>query len=172
MNFKRVEIYFYAVLGLAVAMKLGVAFESLTLNFGVVTINSLTIPKSELFVNGLALVLGLTCLIFNFKVVEIEQEVVSQSHSKLISYVNNELQSVTGSTRDRVSHAILLGGSKPTVNTGRWTSYRAARVPVIVEIPFELLLAVKLESWASAIVKSAFAWLIPILATIALIAVI
>ncbi|MCQ9062598.1 hypothetical protein R7Q48_23755 [Vibrio sp. 378] len=73
MNFKRVEIYFYAVLGLAVAMKLGVAFESLTLNFGVVTINSLTIPKSELFVNGLALVLGLACLIFNFKAVEVEQ---------------------------------------------------------------------------------------------------
>ncbi|MBM4887287.1 hypothetical protein HYO42_22770 [Vibrio parahaemolyticus] len=172
MNFKRIEIYFYAVLVLAMAMRFGVVFESLTLNFGVITINNLTIPKSELFVNGLTLVLGLACLIFNFKAVKVEQQVVSQSHSKLINYVNRELQTVTGSTRDRVFQAILLGWSKATVNTGRWTSYRAARVPVIIEIPFELLLAVKLESWALAIVKSSFAWLIPVLGTITLIVVI
>ncbi|QDO85190.1 hypothetical protein FM037_20555 [Shewanella psychropiezotolerans] len=172
MNFKRVEIYFYAVLVLAMSMKFGVAFESLTLNFGVVTINNLTIPKSTLVVNGLTLVLGLACLVFNFKVVKTEQHTASQSHKKLIGYVNQKLQAVTGNTRDRVFQATLLGCSKPTVNTGAWTSYRAARVPVIIDIPFEILLAVKLESWTLAIIKSAHAWLVPILATISLIVVI
>ena len=172
MNFKRVEIYFYAALVLAMSMKFGVVFESLTLNLGVITINNFTIPKPEFLINVLTSVLGLVCLIFNFKAVKAEQQVVSQSHSKLISYVNRELQTVTGSKRDWVFKAILLGWCKPTVNTGSWTSYRAARVPVIVEIPLELLLVVKLESWALAIVKTSFVWLIPVLGTITLIVVI
>ncbi|MCG9701318.1 hypothetical protein L1D19_14425 [Vibrio natriegens] len=172
MLLKRVEIYFYAVIALILAMKLGITFESLSLNFGVVTVNNVTVPKVELVTRLVAIILGFSCCIFNWKALKSEQKKISQSHPKLISYVNHKLQETTGNTRDSVSKAILLGWSHPTVNTGAWTSYRSARKSVVVQIPLELLIAVKLESSFLALVKTIFCWLLPIFTTIALIVVI
>lgn len=96
-----------------------------------------------------------------------------RSHTlDIIYYVNHKLQETTGNKRDRVSKAILLGWSHPTVNTGAWTSYRSARKEVVVQIPLELLIAVKLESSFLALVKTIFCWLLPFFITIALIVVI
>lgn len=172
LDFKGVEMYFYAVFALILAMKLGITFESLSLNLGVVTVNNVTVPKVELITQLVAIVLGFACCIFNWKVLKNEQKKISQSHSRLIDYVNQKLQETTGNKRDRVSKVILLGWSHPTVNTGAWTSYRSARKEVVVQIPLELLIAVKLESSFLALVKTIFCWLIPCFTTIALIVVI
>ncbi|NOH71257.1 hypothetical protein F0225_07885 [Vibrio pectenicida] len=153
-------------------MKLGITFESLSLNIGIVTVNNVMVPKVELITQLVVIILGFACCIFNWKVPKNEQKKISQSHSRLIDYVNQKLQEITGNKRDRVSKAILLGWSHPTVNTGAWTSYRSARTDVVVQIPLELLIVVKLESSFLALVKTIFCWLIPCFTTIALIVVI
>ena len=163
------EIWFYLAFALSLSMKLGLTFESFSLNFGVVTVNNAKVPRVELVTQLIAVALGFACCISNWKVLKKEYEKRSQSHSKLIDYVNSMLQETTGNIRDRVSRATILGWLQPKVNTGAWLSYRLAREALVVEIPLELLIEVKLKSSFSALIRTMFSWLFPFLTTITLI---
>ncbi|AEX21752.1 hypothetical protein [Vibrio sp. EJY3] len=160
---KKVEVWFYALFLAILATKLGVGIGSVSLEFGVMILNDLTIPKSELVARCALLLLGFFCATLNFKKLTGDIREAAQTHEYAVRFVTEQLQMVTKKGSDKVSKVEIKGWSNPVVNTGKWTSYEFARRDIVVDIPFELLVAVKVESFFIGLTTSSMQWLIPIL---------
>jgi hypothetical protein len=139
--------------------------ESISINLGFITFNNLKSSNLNLSL-GLSLVciiLGVICVFLNFnKFISIYSNQI-QTYSKLVLHVTRELQSITGSTGDKLSKFYLSGFFNVSVNTGTWTSYQAATTAVIVKIPFKLALIARVYSCIVAFVKTAYFFTIPII---------
>ncbi|EAS76221.1 hypothetical protein V12G01_21123 [Vibrio alginolyticus 12G01] len=162
---KKVEVWFYGLFVGILAVQLGVSVGSLSIDIGVFSLNDIVIPKGELVALVALVLLGIGCLFINFACVRSAFNSTSESHKYVIGYVNKQVQAITKSNKDNVLNAKIIGWSKPVVDSGKWTSYKRGLENVIVPIPTELLLAVKIESFFIALYKSALQWLIPVVLT-------
>ncbi|TOM68629.1 hypothetical protein CGH71_22885 [Vibrio parahaemolyticus] len=166
---KKVEFWFYGLLVGILAVKFGVSVGSLSIDVGVFSLNDIVVPNGELVALTVLVLLGFGCLITNFSCFRSAFISTSESHEYIIGYVSEQVQTVTMSDKDRVSNAKIIGWSNPVVNSGKWTSYKRGFEDIVITIPIDLFIAVKLESFFIALYKSSVQWLIPIVLTVGIV---
>jgi hypothetical protein len=161
--FKRVETYFYFICLIWLLMFFEQVPESISINLGLFTLNNYKFSNLNLILSLVCIVLGVICFFLNFnKFISVYSNQI-QTYSKLELHVTRVLQSITGSTGDKVSKFYLSGFFNVSVNTGAWTSYQAATTKVIVTIPFKLALIARVYSCIIAFIKTASFFTIPII---------
>ena len=107
--FKRAETYFYFMFVIWLLKHLGQEPESISINLGFITFNNLKFSNLDLWLSVLCIAAGAACVIFNFEIFRRLYSNQVEYNENLVSHITNELQSVTGSSRDRVSKVSMLG---------------------------------------------------------------
>jgi hypothetical protein len=140
----RIEIYFYTSLAVYAFVVFGVKPESVTVNFGIVQLNDIGITNLENSIRIVCIALASLSVLLNFRKVGGEYRSAISTNSKLNSYVTEALRNITGDPKDSVNKSSINGWFSPSVNTGAWTSYKAAREVVVISVPFALAIFVRL----------------------------
>ncbi|WP_250657190.1 hypothetical protein [Alkalimarinus coralli] len=158
---QKIETYFYAVLTIYIFVELGVKPESVTLNLGVITLNSIEVSNFNLILRYMVSSLGLLCVVINYKEIGNEYRQALSTNKKLNEYVSSSLQNITGKERDKVNSSNLVGWGDPSVNTGAWSSYKFGREVVIITVPILVALVARLTSLFVSVTLKAHKTLLP-----------
>jgi len=141
--FKKIDTYFYISLVAYVFVIFGVKPDSITLNLWVLQLNNIKIVDLERSLQFFIVVSAFLSVFFNFRKLRNEYFRAVSNNDDLNFHVTKSLQGVTGDADDRVNSSFLSGWVNPSVDTGRWTSFKSAREVVVISVPFFLALMVR-----------------------------
>lgn len=158
---KRIEIYFYISLAVYIFVIFGVKPKSVTLNFGIVQLNDIEISNLENSIRFFCIGLALLSVLSNFRKIGEEYRNAISTNSRLNSYVTDSLRSITGDSRDSVNSSSLNGWVSPSVDTGAWTSFKAAREVVVVSVPFTLATFLRLVALVVSFIATGLQVMVP-----------